>query len=43
MRKILITVLSMAIVLLALWVVPNVTLDTSAVMEVLLRNGKQLL
>lgn len=43
MRKMLIAVLSMAIVLLALWVVPNITLDTHAIMEVILRNGKSML
>lgn len=42
MRKTIITLLSMAIVLLALWVVPNVTLDTTALMEAVLRTGKHL-
>jgi len=43
MRKILIALLSVAIVALTLWVVPNVSLDTSALMEAVLRNGKNLL
>lgn len=43
MRKLLIAFLSMAIVALALWVVPNVTLDTNALMELVLQSGKKLL
>ncbi|WP_274377434.1 hypothetical protein [Desulforamulus ferrireducens] len=43
MRKIMIALLSMAIVALALWVVPNVSLDTNALMEVILKNGKNLI
>ncbi|CCO09354.1 conserved hypothetical protein [Desulforamulus hydrothermalis Lam5 = DSM 18033] len=35
----LIALLSMAILLLALWVVPNISLDTTAIMEVILRKG----
>lgn len=42
MRKIVIAALSMAIVLLALWVVPNVTLDTAALMETLLKPVKHI-
>ncbi len=42
MRKILIALLSMAIVALALWVVPNVTLDTNALMEAI-KNSKHLI
>ncbi|WP_274376887.1 hypothetical protein [Desulforamulus reducens] len=42
MRKIIITVLSMAIVALALWVVPNVTLDSNAIIDTLLRHKNLL-
>ncbi|GAB6180759.1 hypothetical protein JCM14036_20780 [Desulfotomaculum defluvii] len=38
MRKIVIALLSMAIVALALWVVPNVTLDTNALIDTMLKH-----
>ncbi|AEG60229.1 hypothetical protein [Desulforamulus ruminis] len=43
MKKLIVAFLSVMIVALAFWVLPNVTFDIPALMELILQSGKKLL